>query len=80
METPLPIPLQMDEICDEMIINWNQTGINYVPISSWIMEEEGSKRVKLIKNDDKKQLNVLFQGHWMEFFSHFKWYTTELYF
>ena len=49
----------MDEICKDMIVNWDQTGVNYVPISSWTMEEEGSKR---ISKDDKRQLAVLFVG------------------
>ena len=40
--------VQMDEICEDMIVNWDQTGVNYVPISSWTMEEEGSKRIELI--------------------------------
>ena len=52
----------MDEICDEMIANWDQTGINYVPVSSWTMEKEGSKRVELIGKDDKRQITVTFAG------------------
>ena len=35
--------VQLDEICSEMVVNWDQTGINYVPVFSWIMKEEGSK-------------------------------------
>ena len=37
--------VQMDEISEDMIVNWDQTGINYVLVSSWNMEEEGSKRI-----------------------------------
>jgi len=44
----------------ELVINWDQTGINYVPISSWTMEQEGTKRVKVIGKDDKQQLTALF--------------------
>ena len=33
----------MDEIPPDLIINFDQTGINYVPISSWTMEKEGAK-------------------------------------
>ena len=54
--------VQMDEICEDMIVNWDQTGVNYVPISSWTMEEEGSKRIELIGKDDKRQITVLFAG------------------
>ena len=53
---------QMDEISEDMIVNWDQTGVNYVPVSSWTMEEEGSKRIELIGKDDKRQLTVLFAG------------------
>ena len=53
---------QMDEISEDMIVNWDQTGVNYVPVSSWTMEEEGSKRIEMIGKDDKRQLTVLFAG------------------
>ena len=35
----------MDEILSEMIITCDNTGINYVPVSCWTMEEAGSKCV-----------------------------------
>ena len=54
--------VQLDEICEDMIVNWDQTGVNYVPTSSWTMEEEGSKRIELIGKDDKRQITVLFAG------------------
>ena len=31
----------------ELILNWDQTAINYVPVSNWTMAKEGSKRLKL---------------------------------
>lgn len=43
----------MDEILPEMIINCDHTTINYVPVSSWTMEEAGSKHVEIIGKDDK---------------------------
>ena len=42
----------MDEILSELIINFDQTGINYVPVSSWTMEEAGK--------DDKHQITAVF--------------------
>ena len=45
----------MDEIPPALIINWDQTGINYVPVGSWTMEVEGTKRVEMIGKDDKQQ-------------------------
>ena len=52
-------------ILDEIpldLINWDQTGINYVPVSSWTMEVEGSKRVELAGKDDKRQITTVFAG------------------
>ena len=50
----------MDEVPSELIINWDQTGLNYVPVSSWTMAEEGSKRVKIDGKDDKRQITAVF--------------------
>ena len=30
----------MGKIPDSLVINWDQTGIQYIPISSWTMEKE----------------------------------------
>ncbi len=52
--------VEMDEVPDELIINWDQTGIHYVPVSSWTMEKEGSKRVEIAGIDDKRQITAVF--------------------
>ena len=39
--------VKMEEIPHDLIINWDQTGIHYIPVSSWTIEKEGAKRVKL---------------------------------
>ena len=52
----------MDEIPPEMVINFDQTGINYVPTSSWSMEREGAKRVEIIGKEDKRQITAVFAG------------------
>ena len=48
------------------VVEWmrfrHNTGINYIPVSSWTMEEEGSKRVAVASKDDKQQLTALFAG------------------
>ena len=36
----------MDEVPLELVVNWDQTGLKYVPVSEWTMAEEGSKRVE----------------------------------
>lgn len=40
----------------ELVINWDQTGINIVPVSQWTMDVEGSKRVEITGIDDKRQI------------------------
>ena len=38
----------IEDILAELVIKWDQTGIDYVPVSSWTMEKEGSKWEKLL--------------------------------
>ena len=52
--------VEIDEVPAELVINWDQMGINYILVSSWTMEEEGSKRVQVVGKDDKRQLAALF--------------------
>ena len=49
----------MDEIPKDLG-NFDQTGINYVPVTSWTMEQEGSKHVEVVAKDDKWQITVIF--------------------
>ena len=50
----------MQEIPPELIINWDQTGIKIVPVSSWTMEKRGAKRVEIAGVDDKRQITAVF--------------------
>ena len=52
----------MDEIPLDLVINFDQTGINYIPVSSWTMEVEGAKRVEVAGKDDKRQITAVFAG------------------
>jgi len=53
----------MEEIPPDMIINWNQTAIKYVPVSNWTQEQQGSKRVEIAGIDDKQiSATVLVEG------------------
>ena len=54
--------IEMEEIPSELVINWDQTGIHYVPVSSWTMAKEGSKRVEIAGIDDKRQITAVFGG------------------
>ena len=52
----------MDEIPYELILNFDQTGLNYVPVTHWTMEKEGAKRVEVFAKDDKRQITAVFCG------------------
>lgn len=54
--------VEMDEIPFDLVINWDQTGIHYVPVSEWTMEKEGSRRVEIAGKDDKRQITAVFAG------------------
>lgn len=54
--------IEMEDIPGELVINWDQTRIHYVPVSSWTMAKEGSKRVKIAGIDDKRQITAVFGG------------------
>ena len=51
--------IMMDEVPAELVINWDQTGLNYVLVSQWTMEQEGAKRVKIDGKDDKQQITAV---------------------
>ena len=52
----------MDSVPPELVINFDQTALNYVPIPDWTMEKEGTKRVEIIAKDDNRQLTAVFAG------------------
>ena len=52
--------VSLDEIPSALTINWDQTRIQYVPVSSWTMETEGTKRIEVAGKDDKRQITAVF--------------------
>ena len=52
--------VEMMEIPPELVINWDQTDIKIVPVSSWTMEKKGAKRVEIAGVDDKRQITAVF--------------------
>ena len=52
----------MEEITPELVLNWDQTGLNVVPASVWTMNKQGKRRVKMIGLKDKQQITVVFYG------------------
>ena len=45
-------------IADNLVINWDQTGSNFVSVSDWTVEQEGSKQVPIAHINDKRQTTV----------------------
>ena len=51
--------VMMEDIPGELIINWDQAGLKYVPVPDWTFEQKGAKRVEIVGLDDKRQITVL---------------------
>ena len=60
--TDVKAVVEINEIPHELIINWDQTGIHYVPVGSWTMDKEGAKRVEIVGVDDKRQITAVLAG------------------
>ena len=52
----------MEEISPELVLNWDQTGLNIVPASVWTMDKQGKRRVEIIGLKDKWQITAVFCG------------------
>ena len=49
----------LESIPAKLIINWDHTGLNYVPASSWTLEAKGSEKVPIAAIDDKRQITAV---------------------
>lgn len=54
--------VKMEDILDELILNWDHTPINIVPGSSWTMAQKGAKRIEMIALYDKCQITAVVCG------------------
>ena len=52
--------VHFDNIPPGLILNWDHTGINYVPTSSWTLETKGATKVPIAAIDDKRQITAVF--------------------
>ena len=52
--------VEFEKIPLDLVFNWDQTGLNYVPAAKWTMEKEGAKHVEIKGFDDKRQLTAIF--------------------
>ena len=53
------VTVNMEDIPDQLIINWDHTALQYVPVSHWTMEKKGSTQVLVAGVDDKRQLTII---------------------
>lgn len=49
----------INEISDDLIINWDQTSIHIVSTGNWTMHPSGEKVIPIANLDDKRQITVL---------------------
>ena len=49
----------MNDIPDELIVNWDQTGIHLVPTGDWTMHRAGEKIIPINNSDDKRQITAV---------------------
>lgn len=47
-------------IPDELVMNWDQTGLYLVPSGNWTLEKEGASRVKVVGKDNKHMITATF--------------------
>ena len=47
------------DIHNEMIVNWDKTGVKFVPQSEWTMATKGSNQVPVFGLEDKREMTVL---------------------
>lgn len=52
----------MEDIPPELILDWDQTGINVVPASQWTMDRQGVRRVEIAGSNDKRQITAVLCG------------------
>ena len=52
--------VEIMEIPPELVINWDQAGIKIIPVSSWMMEKRGGKRVEIAGVNNKHQITAVF--------------------
>ena len=54
--------IAMNDVPEDLIFNWDQTGINLVPGALWTMDKKGKKRIEIAGLHDKKQITAVMCG------------------
>uniref|UniRef100_A0A1X7UBP5 DDE-1 domain-containing protein n=1 Tax=Amphimedon queenslandica TaxID=400682 RepID=A0A1X7UBP5_AMPQE len=50
----------MNDIPKHMVLNWDQTALQYIPTGNWTMHEKGAKTTPIVHSDDKRQITGVF--------------------
>ena len=54
--------VKVHKIPSELVINWDQAGVNLIPSQNWTMEQKGSSRVEIAGINDKHQITLTLAG------------------
>ena len=68
----MELVISMEDIPDDLVINFDQTGIRCIPVSDWTMAREGAKRVEIAGKNDKSQPLL---AQWVVSFYLHNWFT-----
>ena len=49
----------MNDVPDELILNWDQTGLPIIPTGQWTMHHAGDKVIPIAHADDKQQITAV---------------------
>ena len=52
--------VQQHKIPPELVLNWDQTGVKFVPTSEWTLAEQGSQQVDVLAKEDKREMTICF--------------------
>lgn len=52
--------MRAHNIPDELVVNWNQTGLNLVSSGNWTLEKEGTSGVEVVGQQDKCMTTATF--------------------
>ena len=54
--------IELGEIPRDLVISWDHTGIHYIGVGSGTVAKEGSKRVEIVRIEDKRQITAGLAG------------------
>ena len=54
--------VKVHKILSELVINWDQAGVNLIPSQNWTMEQQGSSRVEIAGINNKRQITLTLAG------------------